>query len=630
MAYIKRKKNILYEILLYGIFFTLTFLYILLLVEPELYFQHQEPAFYFESQFFSRYTVYPGGILEYFSAFFAQYYLIPVIGTIIIVLSLLGITLLTKYFLYQIKNSVSAGFIHFIPAILLIMIHGEYDHSLAGTFGLLFALLIYAAYNLIPIHQVLIRTILYILLMPLLYYICAGPAFFFALLCILFIFINDSQKFMLCILQTSLFLIIALSLPFISFKDFTIAPLYEKLTHNLIIPGNYRQEWLPFLLYGFYPLSFLILRMSHIQRRLNISFYKKITGFWQVRIVPFWSGFLEFIFNLAGLLILSGIAIYFSYDPVMKINHQVIFKAHDQKWDQVLLIAQNQKPIHFITDVQVNLALYHRDLLLENMFSYPQDWGSIGLLIPQEYGHVFPLQISDLFFDLGFITESQHWAYEAQALHKDSPWNLQRLFLTHLLKGNSSAARRYLYYLDRSLVFQKWINRQKIYLDDLSAIKQDSYLQQKFNWMPRRDFIAHTGDPDSDLKALLENNPDNKMAFEYYMAHCLLTRQLNQISSYRNYLTSFRYRHIPTHLEEAFLIYLFSKKSRESIVAGYQIRRATINKFNEFIKIVNRYRRDKKLMIKVLREGFSKTYWFYYYLHQERNKKEISIPALSR
>jgi hypothetical protein len=370
--------------------------------------------------------------------------------------------------------------------------------------------------------------------------------------------------------------------------------------------------------------------MSHIQRRLNIYFYKKITGFWRVRIAPFRSGFLEFIFYLAGLLILSGIAVYYTYDPSIKINLKIDFKAHNQKWDQVLLNAQNQKVFQFSTAVQVNRALYHKGILLESMFSYPQDWGIIGLFIPQEYGYVFPLQISDLFFDLGFITESQHWAYEAQALHKNSPWNLQRLFLTHLLKGNLSAARRYLYYLDRSPLFQKWIDRYKIYLEDPSIINQDPYLQQKFNWMPDRDFIIHTGDPYVDLTILLENNPDNKMAFEYYMACCLLTRQLDQISNCRNYLMNFKYPHIPTHLEEAFLIYLFLKKSRKSIVAGYQIRKNTIMKFNEFIKTVNKYSKDKKLMIKVLRKDFSKTYWFYYYFHQERNKKEINIPALSR
>ena len=159
---------------------------------------------------------------------------------------------------------------------------------------------------------------------------------------------------------------------------------------------------------------------------------------------------------------------------------------------------------------------------------------------------------------------------------------------------------------------------------------QDPYLKQKFNWMPDKDFIVHTASPHDDLKALLKNNPNNKMAFEYYMAHCLLTRQLSQINRYKNYLSLFKYQHIPTHLEEAFLIDKLLKKSRETIVAGYQIRRNTILKFNEFIRAVNKYRRDNKMMIKVLSKDFGRTYWFYYYFHQERNKKEISIPALSR
>jgi hypothetical protein len=630
MAHSQPKKTVIYDLLLYGIFSLLSYLYIWLLVRPELYFQNQQPAFYLESQFFSRYTFYPGGIFEYVSAFFAQFYLIPAVGAAIIAITLLGITLLTKHALVTLTKSTSAGLVHFIPAILLLMMHNRYGHSLAGTLGLLLALLAYTGFVKIPSRLLVIRIIVYLLVLPLLYYFCGGPALFAALLCVLSLLAKDSLTSFRRILAAFLFLVIAALLPFISVANLTIAPLYDRLTQNLILSGHYRPEWLPYLLYGFYPLSFLIALIVNCGHISNSPFFKKLAAFRQMRMAMFQSGLPKFVFNMATLLIVSGLAVYYAYDRPTKTNLQLDSLAHRQKWEQMLLIARNQTPIHFVTAAQMNRALYHTGRMLETMFAYPQDWGSNGLLIPQEYGYAFPLEISNLFFDMGSITESQHWAYEAQAVHIDSPWNLQRLFLTHLLKRNTPAARRYLFFLQRSPLFRKWAIQHQPYLDDPSRLIQNADLRQKYNLMPMRDFIVHGAFPQDDLQGLLDNNPDNKMAFEYYMAYCLLTRQLDEISRYTNYLIRFQYPHIPRHLEEAFLIYLRSDKSSTLSIPGYQISKDTMQQFKAFLDMTNKYRLDPALARQLLYEAFGTTYWFYYYFHKERDKSEINLPALAK
>jgi hypothetical protein len=263
------------------------------------------------------------------------------------------------------------------------------------------------------------------------------------------------------------------------------------------------------------------------------------------------------------------------------------------------------------------------------MFEWPQTWGTAGLLIPQEYGYVLPLAISDLFFEMGHVTESQHWAYEAQAVNENSPRNLERLFMTHLLKGNPRIAARYLFHLKHSPLYGSRTSVFEALLREPSLILKDPDLAQIYNRMPASDFIVRNAYPEDDLVNLLKSNPANRMAFEYLMAWRLLSRQVEEIALESNRLALFRYTHIPRHIEEALLIHMVSKSLESLTITGYAIRKQTIDRFKEFLDAARKIQGDRNMKAQALYAQFRDTYWFYYYYHIERGRGDIELQPLS-
>ena len=59
---------------------------------------------------------------------------------------------------------------------------------------------------------------------------------------------------------------------------------------------------------------------------------------------------------------------------------------------------------------------------------------------------------------------------------------------------------------------------------------------------------------ESLLHQLLDSNPRNQMAFEYLMAHYLMTTELRRLSRQIGPLETFAYPAIPRHIEEAVLL----------------------------------------------------------------------------
>ncbi|MBN2001326.1 hypothetical protein JW935_27525, partial [candidate division KSB1 bacterium] len=460
------KKESCFNFWLFLFFSVITWIYLWLFVDPALLFQRQQPAFYFDYLFLQRFTVYPGGLMQYFSAFLAQLYLIPAVGAAVIVLVLSGIAYFTHRFFRSTGGYTGTSVIAFLPSIILLVMHTDYNFSLNGSLGLLAALSIFTAFTASFSSRKYLINILFLLLFPFLYYCFGAPVLYCALLAGLYVMTTKTTVFWRRLVFTLACYILACCVPFLSIANYTIASVFERLTSNLVLPEHTDPDWLPYLLYGFYPAGLIIMRLFTIRtgskpapggEKLKRAPQKKRKGLSEIT---------KFSLNLTVLFLATAIPAFIFYNPTAKFNLKIEYLARGKNWQKVLQTVKGYPHLNFYTAAQVNRALYHSGRLLETMFYWPQEWGSNGLLIPQEYGYAFPMQISDLFFDMGGITEAQHWAYEAQAVYIDSPWNIQRLFLTHVLKRNNIAALRYLTYISKSPLFKNWAKRHEIFLDD--------------------------------------------------------------------------------------------------------------------------------------------------------------------
>jgi hypothetical protein len=138
------------------------------------------------------------------------------------------------------------------------------------------------------------------------------------------------------------------------------------------------------------------------------------------------------------------------------------------------------------------------------------------------------------------------------------------------------------------------------------------------------DFVAGSNDSDIGLKQLLENHPDNRMAFEYYMSSLLLDKNLIAFAANIERIKDFGYKEIPVHYEEALLIYMgYAKKN--VVPQGYGIRKVTVQRFKDYAKAYSSRSGTPETAAQYFNKSYGNTYWFYLHFINNRASSNETI-----
>jgi hypothetical protein len=157
---------------------------------------------------------------------------------------------------------------------------------------------------------------------------------------------------------------------------------------------------------------------------------------------------------------------------------------------------------------------------------------------------------------------------------------------------------------------KSWAKEYSKNLSDTGNSKYSQQLKYKKSIMPESDFLIPQNEPQRCLQLLIKNR-NNKMAFEYFMAFCLLEGKLSQIIKNIYRLNDFNYSHIPRHLEEAILVHMQLTGRKDLASQGRQISEETIREFIDFNKIMTKYNKNKNAAYSELKKKYKDTYWFY-------------------
>jgi len=581
------------------LFLSCYYVYLLFRIDPRLIYQSQEPVFFLDRYFLGGFLRFPGGVNELVAGFLSQFFYFSWTGAALLVLVFASITWSGKLFIQLIRTAQPTPHLHWMPAILLLALHSNYRFPLVLTLGLLWILLVINIYiGLAPSNSAL-RLLFFIILQATLYYVTAGPSFVFAITIILYEVLCRRR-----IVLPVLYIIIAGSIPYLGASTVFMVYIPDAYTIHLTSYDKYGLTWLSWVLYAFFPLMVLLAAFEH--KYISMG-RRSATSLWgrflhrrstPARLVPG-----------AMLLFLAVIAALFSYDRQAKAFLLVERHARFGEWDKVLEMAQEGLPVNNIMQCQVNRALYHCGLLSDKLFSIAQLFGGNGLFMADNLRATFPLEHSDVFFDLGLVNESEHWAYEALVVNGDTPWILQRLVLVNLSKENREVARKYLAMLQRTLWHRSWAAEHHKYLSDTTDFGTHPQFQYLRRAMPESDFLVSPTAPELCLEELAKKTT-NKMAFEYFMAYCLLEGQVGRFVEHLHRLNNFDYRRIPRHFEEAMLVYNQLAGGRDIALPGKEISEETIRKFEDFNRIRAKYKGNKEAARTELTK-YRDTYWFY-------------------
>ena len=589
----------IWSLLFTAILLSFYFLYFLLRIDPKLIYQSQEPVFFFDRHFIYDFFSYPGGLNELASRFLSQFFYYSWTGALLLLLVFASVTLFTWLFIRSITTIRPVLYLQWIPSVILLALHSEYRFPLALTLGLLWALICINIYiHLAPTRKTL-RFMLYLILLAILYYVAAGQAFIFSLVIILYEVLHNRS-----VILPLLYILLSALLPYLGATTFFIINMRDAYVMHLASYDIYRVTWLSWVLYAFFPLVLLLF----IFENRYIKTGKKSTNKLWNRLLYRRSVQVRLI-QAVVLLSLVAVSAQYSYRKEEKAFFLIDHYARFEEWQKELDIAQKGLPINDFIQCQVNRALYHAGYLSDEMFRMPQLFGSDGLFLDESVRSVYALQHSDFFFDLGLINESEHWAHEAVAARGNTAWNLQRLVLVNLLKEKPDIAKKYLVMLQKTMWHKTWAEEYQKYLFN----SDDFWAQPKFRYlksvMPESDFLVSPTEPELCLEELLKNT-NNKIAFEYFMACCLLDGKISRFMKHLDLLNSFNYPKIPRHFEEAMLIYNQLTGGRGISLLGKSISEQTIRRFADFNRIMAKYNKDKNAARSELAK-YRDTYWFY-------------------
>jgi hypothetical protein len=610
-------KRVLNLAIFYSIIILL-FIYFWKWVNPVLIDFKQQPLFLFDFKFLKDYLVIPGGLAEYLSLFISQFFHFAFLGTFVFILILYLLIIISRKVLSLFFPKDYVFVLQFIPALLLTHLHSHYSYTLKPDIIVIISMLLTLVYNYFIDKRNLFKISLFAVCSVILALLFGGISLIlFSLLVILCEIKNKKHKYIQAVI---VFVVISSVLPFLV-GLYTPYMNVEKAFFDIFVPErNYKPGAILYTLFLFYPVIILsgiiLFRKTRVDNLVNEEYRGRI------RNVTIIQTALPVIFLLLTLI--------FSLRKYDKALIELNYNAEIENWEAVLKAGEMLSPENRLVLFQLNRALYHTDRLTEDLFSYEQLWGQDGLILTRYYNSKILMPISDYYFDLGFIKESLHWAYEALTKYELDPVVLKRIALSNLILGEYIIAKKFLTILSKSVIHRKWSNKYLEYINNKDLIACDPVIQEKRNLMPKHDYYANIYEPEIDLFSLLGENPNNKMAFEYFIANSLLRHDIGNVIENLHYLLELNYKKIPRHIEEAILLYVLFKKGESIQLKPYRISDMTVQRFNRYNNILyNKHNNNIESAQKDLALYFKNTFWYYlHYISPITTKREIKERSL--
>ncbi len=473
--------------LIYTLLFAVAvFLFFGLAYPHHLHYQEQYQLFLFDSTYMWEIVKQPGGVADLLGRFCTQFFLFAWVGAAIIAFLLSAVQLLTLSLIDNSPltidhssmqgNNVQCSMFNvqwtyglsFVPSFLLWLFLLDENALLGGVWAILLTQL--AIWGLVRLPDGWVRRILMIVAFVILYWIAFGGSHYYR-------YPNVFPTLLYAAWFSAI--IIPLVMWFI---------VRGKKSENARQQNN----------------SLTIPEQSSPTR--SLSHLIPLTSFVLVSIVM-------------GILVWKNAN--FKAEKVMQYD----FMACHQQWNRILETVNAEKPNNQIGVTVQNLALAMRGMLLEHMFDYNQN--SIhGLLPDVKEDATSPMPTAEAFYQLGMINVAQRTVFEAQEAILDfqkSGRCYKRLAQTNLINGQYEVARKYLMALQKTLFYRDWANETLPLLGNEKAVASHPEYGRLRQCAYNEEFYFSDHVTPEMLESLYYRNTDNRLAYQYLLAYCVLT-----------------------------------------------------------------------------------------------------------
>ena len=304
------------------------------------------------------------------------------------------------------------------------------------------------------------------------------------------------------------------------------------------------------------------------------------------------------------------------------------YDALHENWPAVIDAARRLPDDDFnpLARYEVNLALHDTNRLGDDMFRFPQTG---PMLLDLRAGQFLPymIRLTDMCLRLGRVNEAERFGSEAMLLRQRDPRVYRQMASVNLVKGHTAAARKFLTVLTYDTASGDWARERLGELDRDPQLAGDAPIQLLRRRMLQLDDAIpvwqRADKPYADLERLLrdqlEQDPANRMAFEFLMGDYLLARDMVAVHALMPriadmtgpaYVEPGGKRRTPRHYQEAMALYA-SLTGQAVHVEGVEIEAGTVARMDAFKRTVTQVF-TKEAAMRAAWNDFRDTYFFYF------------------
>lgn len=512
--------------------------------------------FLFSSRFLNEFSDHPAGLLRYAGRFLGQFYYYPWLGAVIVAVSITCFGVLFRQVLAKLNGTADAAQA-LLPCLLLLALHTSTIWLVHDTLGLLASCAAFLGY--LSISSPGARRV---------YALAATPVLYFALGVYVWLFVAwivgsecAGPPWRAGLWFKAAYPLISIATPLAAWRWVFPIPLSSALACPILFGPPFRTGIMDY--HWAAMASECVLAAMLAGSVLLFPFWGRLFGgtslaaFWRVK--PDRRSRIALAAAAAALLFLLHAI---RYDPELNLLMACRQVYKQRRWDALLdKVAKNPTGdlhIQFMT----NFALCQKGRLLDEMFLYPQSWGTRGLVLHftaatgvagGEDDTWWAIYNSDLFYELGHINASFRHAFNlwTRGARYDA---LTRMAECSMVNGNYALAEKYLSLLERTWFYRDVARRYREILADPEAVEREFGPMRER--LPVTDGMMYKH-PTVPFLTLLEARPDNRMALDYLTAWLLLDKGKLSIAAVSRGMDSFRkagYTSLPIHCQEAMLL----------------------------------------------------------------------------
>ncbi|MDR3260946.1 MAG: DUF6057 family protein [Tannerella sp.] len=551
------------------------------------YYIEQEQLFLYSRPYLFSVWMQPAGLVRLLAEFGIQHFINPYWGAFLMSALFTCIGMQTGWILKRIAPHANIGLLSLLPVATLLYVHSDTNYSYSGTVA--YSLMLMALHVYFCINNTHVRAVYALFISAILFWWAGAVAFLFAVCIFLWELLNrftQSYRFIFPLLLVT-------ALAFYS--------VYNSLAGDyryMILPDGYFTSRLRpgFVIYlSWICLPALLLLASVLRKRDVVRKNRNVLGmFLQILVIAavFGYGMKKFV------------------NPKSEFYKELSHYMRMEQWDKIIERCEGSLT-NYLYKCCLNIALAEKNELAERMFSFDQQ-GEESIYLPWSRESHISVLLSDLFFSMGYISNAQRMAFEANECTPSAgnPRTIKRLIQTNLLFGAYPVAEKYISLLEQTNYYREWAQAQRRFLWNDEALEKDSILGLKRKCIPKTNYTSAVNSLNMILRQIAVQNPAHTATIQYAGANFLLIKDLESFKELIDTCYGTEVLPIlPKSFQEAVIIL---SEQNPSYVESFHLSESTLRRYRSYRQQVLANKQRAALLPGLLKTDFGDTYWYYY------------------